>query len=165
MHAILSDCQKYRWILGRKLATRYNRTAPLKGTALWVMLNPSTADADLDDPTIRRVREFTKTFGYSELNVVNLYGLRATQPEDLWEVEDPVGPYNDEWLHSAALRASVVILGWGKNAKPARVAEVVEILKTHNPVLFCLGTNGDGSPKHPLYLKKTTPLQAWEQPA
>jgi hypothetical protein len=128
------------------------------------MLNPSVADASLDDPTIRRVKDFSFSLGFCKLQVVNLYALRATNPDDLWLADDPVGVENDRWLYAASERAEMVILGWGRHAKPERVAAAVEILQVHNPELYCLGTNKDGSPKHPLYLAKTTPLQAWELP-
>lgn len=164
MSAVLSHCEKYRWILGRELkAFRLDRPR-LKGTVLWVMLNPSTADAELDDPTIRRVIEFSRAWGYTKILVVNLYALRATDPKELWVADDPVGAENDAWIHQAAQGASRVILGWGAHAKRERVAEVYELLTVDNPVVYCLGTNADGSPKHPLYLKNGTVLEVWDLP-
>jgi hypothetical protein len=135
-----------------------------KGYLLWVMLNPSTADAEVDDATIRRCKSFTTRFGFREMVVVNLYAYRATDPAELLTVEDPVGAENDAWLYEAARRASRVVLGWGGSADPARARAVAEILTVDNPVLYCLGTNKDGSPRHPLYLGRNTPLEFWEVP-
>lgn len=164
MSAVISPCEKYRWILGRETRVYRMDVKRLKGTVLWVMLNPSTADAIVPDPTLRRVMEFSRAWGYQKLQIVNLYAYRTAFPHELWLADDPVGAENDAWIHQAAQGASRVILGWGTHAKPERVAEVFDLLSVDNPVLYCLGTNNDGSPKHPLYLKNGTVLQVWDLP-
>jgi len=159
MSAVISECGLYRLALAR--ACYPTGTRRRRGYVLWVMLNPSTADASLDDPTIRRVMDFTARWGYSRAVVVNLYSFRATDPKEMFKAADPVGPENDISIHKMAPHASKVVCGWGKHGKPERVAEVAVILCLYHKTIHCLGINGDGSPKHPLYLAKDTPLQAW----
>lgn len=130
---------------------------------LWIMLNPSTADEATDDPTIRRLRTFTRRFGFSGFTVVNLYAYRATKPNDLWTAADPVGPDNDRVIRETAFTAHTegapIIAAWGANAKPDRVAHVLALPFVRD--LHCLGVNKDGSPKHPLYVASETDLRPW----
>jgi hypothetical protein len=105
---------------------------------------------------------FARSWGYREFVVVNLYAYRATDPSELRDVRDPVGAENDAWIYAASARASKVILGWGNEADPVRAQAVVDILTVDNPVLYCLGVNKNGSPKHPLYLKGTSVPEVWE---
>lgn len=163
MSAVISKCGLYRLALARACEPTGPRR--LRGYVLWVMLNPSTADANLDDPTIRRIKDFTGRWGYSRAVVVNLYSFRATDPKVMLQADDPVGPENDASIVMMAASASKVVCGWGKHGEPLRVAAVVDLLSVHRGHIYCLGTNEDGSPKHPLYLKKTTPLQPWKLPA
>lgn len=157
MSAIISSCGTYRYALTRKTENIF----PGKGTALFVMLNPSTADATLDDPTIRRCKSFSASWDCNGLTVANLYALRATDPAELWRHPNPVGPENDQHLMMLAHEYKDVVCAWGKNAKPERVATAVSILKNAGARLWCFGTNKDGSPKHPLYIKASQPLIEW----
>lgn len=128
--------------------------------AVFVMLNPSTADAAIDDPTIRRCIGFAKTWGMAGIEVVNLYAYRATNPAELWGADDPVGPDNDEFLTTAAFaRPGPLVAAWGVNAKPPRVMEVLSLPGFDR--LQCLGTTKDGYPRHPLYVRGDTRPQAW----
>lgn len=143
--AILSDDGRYRYWLSR----RWQRHGPL---ATFVMLNPSTADATQDDPTIRRCIGFAKRWGLSGIAVVNLYALRSTDPSGLWLVDDPVGAENDGHIEAAAAIAyahdAPLIASWGANARPDRVAEVVQLHGMDR--LTALGVTLAGAPKHPL---------------
>ncbi|HEY5482808.1 MAG TPA: DUF1643 domain-containing protein [Propionibacteriaceae bacterium] len=135
----------------------------------WIMLNPSTADEELDDPTIRRVKGFTARLGFSRLTVVNLYGLRATSPADLWTADDPIGPENDLAVKQAALHAayfsSPIVAAWGALARPKRVEEVLALIRGVRAMglLSCLGTTNSGAPRHPLYLRSDAPLVPWPE--
>lgn len=124
--------------------------------ATFIMLNPSTADADLDDPTIRRCVTFARTVQATGLTVVNLYAYRATAPEDLWRADDPIGPDGDatlaEFLSMAARHGGPVIAGWGAHAKRDRVDRVVELAREAGASLCALGLTKDGQPRHPLYM-------------
>lgn len=132
--------------------------------ALFIMLNPSTADATVDDPTIRRCMGFAAEWGLGGIYVANLYAYRATKPADLWRATDPVGPDNDQWLHALYVRTrfenGAVIAAWGANAKPDRVAAVCSSLGP----LDCLGVTKAGAPRHPLYLRADATPTPWSRP-
>jgi hypothetical protein len=134
--------------------------------ATFIMLNPSTADATEDDPTIRRCIGFTQSWSLGALVVVNLYAFRATNPADLRFADDPVGPGNGYALADAiagsALCGGPLVAAWGAGAtrgEPDRVRKVLRIPGTDR--LSCLGVNKDGSPRHPLYVPAVTDLRLW----
>ncbi len=156
MSAIISDCGQYRYKLTREAHDQF----PTRGPALFIMLNPSTADASLDDPTIRRCRGFAKAWDCNGIVVANLYALRATNPADLWRHVDPVGPDNDAFLAALIREHETIVCAWGANAKPERVAQVRKLFRDINrPV--CLGMTKDGAPRHPLYVRGDQPLIDW----
>lgn len=150
--AIISRCQQYRYELGRDFVE--NPINP----AIFCMLNPSTADAMLDDPTIRRCIQFAKDNGYDSLKVVNLYAYRSPTPKSLWITPDPVGTENNEYLISLFTRHKKIICAWGANAKKERVIEVYNMLNQLDVEMYCLGTTKTGMPKHPLYIKGDQPF-------
>lgn len=126
---------------------------------VWVMLNPSTADANVDDPTIRRVRGFTQREGYDGFTVVNLFSLRATDPAALASHIDPVGWHGDLIPYAAIKRAPAVVVAWGANPMAARRAAQ---FRSSCPDALCLGHTKAGHPRHPLYVRKDQPLvPAW----
>lgn len=159
--AVLSNDRRYRYELTRSWA-------PEKGRICWVMLNPSTAAEDFDDPTIRRCLRFTDGFLKGELIVVNLCAYRATNPRDLLDVDPTmaVGPDNGEYMYKALKTSDIVIAAWGCVAPAlARWADyVVKLAKKEEIEFKCLGYNGDGSPKHPLYVAADRPLVPWPKP-
>jgi hypothetical protein len=107
-HATISDCGKFRYRLFRK----WGCGSPL----LFVMLNPSTADGEKDDATIRRCLRFAMAHDFGELEVVNLFAYRATDPKELRRAGYPVGPENDQHITDAVREAAAVCLAWGSNA-------------------------------------------------
>jgi hypothetical protein len=118
------------------------------------MLNPSTADADTDDPTIRRCIAFSKAWGFGGLAVVNLFALRATNPQSLRHHDDPVGPDNDDAILDAAINLDRVVCAWGRHAcYLGRGFEVGRMLVSSGCDPMALAINKDGSPKHPLYVR------------
>lgn len=123
-----------------------------KRFCMFVMLNPSTADAQLDDPTIRRCIGFAKSWGYDGLYVGNVYAYRSTDPKQLWAVDDPVGPENDACLKEMAHRCDLVVAAWGTNARLERIGCVLGALRYSNNVHYLELTKAR-QPKHPLYLK------------
>lgn len=128
------------------------RTGP---RVLWVMLNPSTADASIDDPTIKRVVSFSTSWGFGSSAVVNLFALRATKPEQIYQSVDPIGPMNTAHIIAALLQADMVVAAWGAHGPfAARDKAVMRLLDRfwRKPV-HCLGTTKDGCPLHPLYVK------------
>lgn len=164
-HAVLSDCQRYRYTLTRSRTPIRHDTPP---GALFVMLNPSTADANIDDPTIRRCMRFTERIGQSHLQVVNLFAWRATNPREVAgnAGRDRTGdPQNAQVVLRAAQRAATVIVAWGASAPHYRVRYVVErCLRIHGkgPRLYCLGTTKSGAPRHPLYVRGGQALEEWD---
>jgi hypothetical protein len=139
--AIFSACGNYRYRLER----RWDDHALLG----WVMLNPSTADAERDDPTIRRCVGFAKQMGFSGIVVCNLFAWRATNPKELELVPHPVGDANDGHLLLLAKECSTVIAGWGGHGRLLfRDRAVMKLM----PNLQALGLTKTGCPRHPLYL-------------
>lgn len=161
-HARLSTDGLYRYSLHREWRDLSNM-ADRPRWVTFVMLNPSTADGTADDPTIRRCIGFAKTWGATGLAVVNLYAFRATKPADLWTTSDPVGPENDEVLASffdmAARYGHPIIAAWGANARPDRVAQVLQIPGAKR--LQALGVTKSGAPRHPLYLRADASPVPW----
>ena len=153
--AELSDCGHYRYLLWRE----WDVWPPLG----WIMLNPSTADAREDDPTIRRCIGFAKRDGYGGIRVVNLYSFRATNPKMLARAVDPIGKDGDPWgWLQPGVRVSDVVLAWGSVSKEAtRRARNVLSRSEANVRLFCLGTTRNGQPRHPLYIAGDTPLRPY----
>lgn len=150
--AELSECGEYRYRLSRV----WDET---KRPLTFIMLNPSTADAEVDDPTIRRCMGFAERERAGGIIVVNLYGFRATKPFDLFQATDPIGPGNDRALRRAACEAKTIVCAWGANAPKNRVAYVRVLLDQHR--LHCLGTTALGAPRHPLYLRRDQPLERY----
>lgn len=160
MSAEISPCGQYRYTLTRPRGLLVSPATRPK--AVFCMLNPSTADADSDDPTIRRCRGYAERWGNAGLLVINLYALRSTDPGALWAHADPVGPDNDHWLHRAASEGGEVICAWGANARADRVAVAVDLFEAAGARLLCLGTTKDGHPRHPLYVRADQSLVPWE---
>lgn len=149
----------YRYILARDVGDIFSSRE--HGTLCWAMLNPSTADDTLDDPTIRRVKRFTLDAGARHLEVVNLFAARATRPKRLYENVDPVGELNDYHIGLAFNRADHVVFAWGASGGPRarRRAEILCDLAAefkHTPL--CLGVTATGEPRHPLYVRADQPL-------
>jgi hypothetical protein len=150
--AVISPCGTYRY----QLVRRWGQSA----SAVFIMLNPSTADAVQDDPTIRRCVGFAKREACGGIIVVNLFGLRSPDPAALIRHADPVGPANDTHiLASVGSGASVVIAAWGAHSFAAERAHKVHALLTAQRVkLLCLGLTQEGYPRHPLYVRRDAPL-------
>lgn len=143
--AVLSQDGFYRYSLGR----RWGEGKPVT----WIMLNPSTADAEEDDPTIRKCIGFTKRLGQNALEVVNLFAIRATHPNDMKRHSAPIGPDNDGYIIDACTRSSLVICAWGKHGRfRNRDQNVIRVLHSLCIDRYCLSLNGDGTPAHPLML-------------
>lgn len=148
--AIVSDCGRYRYMLTRK----WNKNLPV---VVFIMLNPSTADASLDDPTIRRCIGFGRSHGFGGLQVLNLFALRATDPMQLRTAQDAIGTDNDAHLitalNMAAATSTPVIAAWGVHGVyNNRAAEVRNLSVECGVKLMCLGTTKGGHPRHPLYV-------------
>ncbi len=153
--ATISNCGKYRYDLWRIWDWREPRV-------LFTMLNPSTADADKDDPTIRRCIKFAKDYSFGGMYVCNLFAFRATNPKQLYKADDPIDPENMHHIHRAAVLKcnGEVICAWGNHGSlNGRSGEMIWAFKNLWGVKGkCFGLTKKGEPKHPLYLKGDTQL-------
>lgn len=146
----LSDCGAYRYWLRRS----WNSGGDGR-TVTFVMLNPSSADHEVDDPTIRRCMGFAKAWGFSTLSVRNLFALRATDPAELLNAQDPIGPLGDIEIQ-VATSADVLVVAWGAKVPFGRDRRALVLFGAKE--LFCLGVTKGGYPRHPLYVRADQPL-------
>jgi hypothetical protein len=157
--AEVSPCGTFRYLLNR-------RWRPGNRNLVFIMLNPSTADAVLDDPTIRRCRRIAKSAGYYALSVVNLFAYRATDPRELIRQGDlsPVGSGNDEWIRRITHQGTpTVAVAWGCYGARYRERAHFVVGLVQRPV-FCLGVTKTGQPRHPLLVPASQALVPWEAP-
>lgn len=119
--------------------------------ARWIALNPSTADENQLDPTLRRIRGYSMKWGYDGFVMLNAYAFRATDPRDMERAADPVGPENDFWLRKTTEDADRVYCCWGTHARRDGREDAILALLADRP-LYYLRLTKDGSPSHPLYL-------------
>lgn len=158
--AIISECGQYRYWLERYWG-------PGEMLLPFIMLNPSTADDEQDDPTIRRCMSFARRDGYVGIIVVNLYAFRATNPAALLIANDAIGPLNADYIWKVAAEAAKypvpVVCAWGTKGAldPDHVRNVTVAMRGHGAQLVCLGKTNDGHPRHPLYVKGDQPLVSY----
>ncbi len=155
--ATLSPCRRYRYTLWRNWG---DLLASGKGYAMFIGLNPSTADETEDDPTIRRCITFAKTWGYDGLCMANLFAFRATDPSVMLAEPDPIGQDNDSHLLVMAGNAGVVVAAWGTSGVHMGRADAVRKLVPH---LHYLRLTKDGHPGHTLYLPGDLAPVQWSQ--
>ena len=143
--AVFDSTRAYRYLLTRTWAPGQ----PL----VWLMLNPSTASAVTDDPTIKRCAAFARREGAGGIIVVNLFAYRASRPADLARCPDPVGELNDEFIRQAvSVPGRMVIVAWGAHGPlRGRAAQVTRMFSMEGIAVWCLGTTKTGQPVHPLY--------------
>ena len=148
--AIISQDKKYRYLLTRV----WNRD---KGGILFILLNPSIADADIDDPTIKKCINIAINCDKGYIEVVNLFAYRATNPKVMKSYIDPIGKENDKYIIEAANKADIIVLGWGEKGDHLnRDSKVLSLLCSEKVYSLCL--NKSGKPKHPLYCKRNSEL-------
>jgi hypothetical protein len=149
--AKISPDGRYRYWLSRRLG---------KGerTVLFVGLNPSTADAQKDDPTIRRCVGFARKWSFDWLLMGNLYAYRSTDPKVLPKLQvDPIGSMNQETLKWMTHKSELVVAAWGNNHLDGNANTLADWILSLSHTR-CLGINKNGSPKHPLYVPRATAL-------
>ncbi|MFK0288303.1 DUF1643 domain-containing protein [Streptomyces sp. NPDC090499] len=153
--AVFDAGRTYRYLLTRIWD-------PAKAPLVWVMLNPSTADAFVEDPTIRRCLSFAQREGAGGIVVVNLFALRSTDPRALRHHADPVGRYNDAFIRQAVRTGGRVVAAWGAGgAEHGRGTAVAASLGAQGVPVACLGTTSTGQPRHPLYVPGSAVLQPY----
>jgi hypothetical protein len=139
----------YRYRLWRTLSQGGARSR-----VLFVMLNPSTADAVTDDPTLRRCIGFATAWGFARLEVCNLFAYRSSDPRALRTARDPVGPRNDSVLRQAAQKAELTVVAWGTGGALRQRGAYVATTLLAGCALYCVGHTRAGHPRHPLYVPK-----------
>jgi hypothetical protein len=130
------------------------------GFVQFIGLNPSTADETKDDPTIRRLIGFAKSWGYSALCMTNAYAFRSTDPKFMKKQLFPIGELNDRWLYDVAVNAALVVCCWGRHGA-ARGEVVADMLRARNVKLHYFRLLSGNVPEHPLYLPKTLAPVPW----
>lgn len=165
MSAIFSECGSYRYRLDRRIGD-----GPPLG---FILHNPSTAGADNDDPTSRRGIGFARDLGYGRLIFINPWARIATDPTDLWDAEDPIGPENDAHIRSVVAEVSkdggIIVAAWGRISPPAakradaraRITTLVRKIEEDGGQLYALAVNKDRSPRHPLYVRGDAQPLSW----
>ncbi len=146
--AVFSSDGKHRYALWR-VWSNYRR--PL----MFIGLNPSKADHTLDDPTVTRMIRRADAAGFGGLLVGNLYSYVSTDPRILLTLDGCFNDETDHYLKHMSHLAEKVLCGWG-SFKPA--AKRTHAILSFFPILYCLGVNRDGQPKHPLYVSYDTPI-------
>lgn len=166
--ALISPDGLYRYWLVRDWTDEMSfikMTLSSLGRVLYVMLNPSTADENIDDPTIRRCIGYARAWSYSSLEVVNPFAFRATKPSALISAVDPIGPDNDKHIAAAVGRAQLVVAAWGaRGVSPhlrARVKDVQRMFDQLDVRVMRFDTKNP-EPPHPLYLPTRTGLRQIE---
>lgn len=152
--AILSRNRLYRYVLWREWDIS-------KGTCVFIGLNPSTADENEDDPTLRRCANFAKEWGFGKCVIINLFAYRATKPEELKKQYKPVGYKNNHHIKTESTNAAMVVAAWGNQGSfLKRDEKVLKLLK--DVPLRCFKVTSKGQPAHPLYQPKDISLIDYE---
>lgn len=153
--AIFSDDGMYRYALWRV----WDCTLPLLGYGL---LNPSTADAATNDPTISRCCTRAKLLGYGGIIVWNLFAFRATDPKDMKRAAEPIGELNPIWIMRCVRRCAMTICGWGTDGAYKQQGRLVRHFLRHHCLPYYLRlSEKTGQPWHPLYLPYDLKPQPW----
>lgn len=158
--AVYSNCGRYRYRLWRV----WDELAPV---VLFCMLNPSIATELQNDPTVERCMRRAISGGYGRIEVANIFAWRSTDPAGLLKTDDPIGPENDDAILDMATRADLIVCGWGKHGalrgRGKAVEEMLRSRRTTRHKLHALKLNGDGSPRHPLYVSYEARPFAWRK--
>lgn len=139
-----------------------NVSVPAGGRVCFCLLNPSTADAKVLDPTLKRCATFARRWGAGHMEVVNAFALRSTNPKGLNAVDDPNGPGNDRAILRAAKRADLIVVGWGTHATLHDRHDAVLGLLEGVCIPHCFDATKAGFPKHPLYLPGDQPITPFQ---
>ena len=142
--ANISKDKIYRYTLSRT----WDSTKP---TVLFIGLNLSIADENIDDPTITRCINFAKDWGYGTLLMANLFAFRSTYPKEIYLIDDPIGKDNDHYILECVKQSDLIIACWGNNGT---YMDREKIIKELVPNLYCLQKNKNGTPHHSLRLSR-----------
>jgi len=147
---IFSPCRTWRYLL---IHTWRQDDEPEKPVA-WICLNPSTADENQLDPTLRRIRHYSSDWGYNTFYMLNLFGYRATLPNDMLHAADPAGPENDRIILETAVKCDKILCAWGLHGRHLNRQKHVFDMLANTGKLYYLALSKDGIPVHPLYQRQ-----------
>ena len=155
--ASFSDCGRYRYLLERRWTE-----GPI---CVFVGLNPSTANADSDDATVRKCAALARTWGFSGITMANLFAVRCRYPRILSTHQDPVGPENDRFLIPIIKQAHTVVAMWGNSGlKPYDTStRRDQYMLSLRDDWQCVGITKHGAPRHPLYIAKSSILMKFPE--
>ena len=157
--AVFSPDRVYRYVLRRRVGLS-------DGICTFVMLNPSTADEERDDPTVGRCKRFARDWGFGTLFVVNAFAYRATDPRELGKVNDPIGPGNDRAIRDAAKTSGLTVAAWGNGGEMnGRSDSLRSLFRESGVPLYHIGLTASGEPRHPLYVSKDQTPTLWGERA
>lgn len=160
--ALFSECKSYRYLLSRNIG--------IGPTVSILMANPSIADGENDDPTIRRCMSLAKNQGWGKILIINKFAYISSDISVLSAVRDPVGEYNDQYITEALEASDKCVFAWGTLAKfktatlKERWKDIHKIARNLNIAPLCWGANKDGHPKHPLFISGQSPVVPWLPP-
>lgn len=162
MSAIISKCQKYRYRLDREIVSEPKKVMAFFG------INPSTADASIDDNTLKRLKAIAAENGASALIVGNVFAYRTPNVKELKAIDDPIGFDNAKYLKGIINEADVLVPFWGsKNKLPAKLrphlAELLDLLMKSDKPIMALGLTTTNDPRHTQGVKSGTPLTPWSE--
>jgi len=159
--ACYSECMNYRYVLTRPLQDLLSITNRPTRAVNFIMLNPSTATEQQNDPTIRRCMGYASDWDYDELLITNIFAYRSTDPFQLRLQSDPIGRENNHYLREIAKLSDRIICAWGTHGElNNRGAEVLRLLSDFD--LYCLKQTSGDHPSHPLYLKRSLQPVLWK---
>lgn len=142
---IYSPTESHRYTLFREWGDKNKRAV------LFLLLNPSTATDEQDDPTIRRCIGYAKSWGFGRMMIGNIFAYRSTCPLGMKLADDPVGVSNDLYLGAMAGEAHLIVAGWGNHGKFMERGD--RMREVFGERLHCLSMTKANEPGHPLYLK------------
>lgn len=152
--ATISPCLRYRYALWRE----WDALLP---TVVFCGLNPSTADAINDDPTIRRELGYARDWGFGRLVKVNAYGWRDTDPKKMLAADEPIGPDNLATVVRCASAAALFVAAWGNNIRERDAFALRTLLRQAGVRIHVLRLTAKGNPEHPLYLPRHLRPVTW----
>lgn len=157
--AYFSPCRTWRYSLWRRW-----EDCDVGRMCVFCCLNPSTADENEDDPTVRRCIDFSKAWGYSGFVMTNIFAARQTDPLKMKMFSDPIGPENDEALRFFMMNAGKFVLAWGNHGNfMGRSDAVLDMLESAERWAWCLRMTQQNQPWHPLYISGATVLMKFER--
>jgi hypothetical protein len=149
--ALFNDSRTRRYLLWR----RWDYSGP---RVTWICLNPSTAGEKANDHSVTKMIGFAKRWGYSAIDVVNLFDIRSTKPAVLYgaKLNKLTSPKNDLQIVKSCRQSKIIICAWGGHGSlHGRDETVIKMLLSSAVTRYkihVLKFNADGTPAHPLMM-------------